>query len=49
MINLNEEIDNSVDDFDEDDKRQAYLAFLKIAFHFYYARRYTDEAMTSPY
>ncbi|ECU4799642.1 hypothetical protein F2E42_24410, partial [Salmonella enterica] len=34
MINLNEEIDNSIDDFDEEDGRQAYLAFFKDSFPF---------------
>ncbi|ECE4939683.1 hypothetical protein DDP75_22065, partial [Salmonella enterica] len=34
MINLNEEIDNSIDDFDDEDGRQAYLAFFKDSFPF---------------
>lgn len=43
MINLNEEIDNSIDDFDDEDGRQAYLAFLKIVFLFYFVLHCTDE------
>jgi len=34
MINLNDEIDDSIDELDEDDNRQAYLAFFKESFPF---------------
>ncbi|EFR2129183.1 hypothetical protein HZM71_004037 [Salmonella enterica] len=56
MINLNEEIDNSIDDFDEEDGRQAYLAFFKDSFPFllcptlsYFVLLCTDEVMTFLY
>lgn len=34
MININDEIDDSIDDLDDDDHRQAYLAFFKESFPF---------------
>ena len=47
MININEEINNSFDEFDEDDKQQAYLSFFKNSFPFYFAQLYSNAVKIS--
>lgn len=34
MININSEIDNSITDFEDDDRREAYLGFFRNSFPF---------------